>query len=175
MIVQRQSKRLISYQPLRPFVGGIILVALFWLEGSYRYTGLGLGVIQDSLHGVALNIDPFFKTIFTSLTVGTGFKGGEFIPLVFIGSTLGSLLGVLLNVASGFLAALGFAAVFGAAANTPIACAIMGIEIFGVGYSPYMIVVCFLSYYFSSQNGIYSAQRIAAPKHRHLIRLYRKF
>lgn len=166
--VERVAHRFVTYPPLKPFFGGLILVFLFYWEGSYRYAGLGISHIQLTFDQVASFRDPVFKSLFTSLTVGTGFKGGEFIPLVFIGTTLGSALSVLLPVARSLLAALGFVAVFGAASNTPITCTILAMELFGPKIGPLACVACFISYYFSGHAGIYKSQRIQCKKHKRL-------
>ena len=157
---------------MKPFIAGIVLVVLYWWEGSYRYAGLGIPYIQQSLEQTASWRDPAFKFLFTALTVGSGFKGGEFIPLVFIGSTLGSALGGILPVSSSLLSAVGFAAVFGAASNTPIACSVMAVELFGVEVAPYAIVACYAGYYFSGHQGIYHSQIVADPKHQKLRRWF---
>ena len=153
----------IKFAPLKPFLGGFILLALYTVIHSYRYAGLGIETIQNSLRFTTTFADPVWKGILTAITVGTGFKGGEFIPLVFIGSTLGSAMAGALGWAPGFLAALGFAAVFGGAANTPIACAIMAGEIFGWRIVPYAFAACWLSFKFSGHLGIYRSQKY----HRH--------
>lgn len=147
--------RYISYPPLRPFLGGFILLALFMIPGSYMYAGLGLEHIQNALITQRGFNEPALKILFTAFTVGTGFKGGEFIPLVFIGTTLGSALGFFLPVPFPLLAGLGFASVFGAAANAPLACSIMAAEIFGIGMFPYAFIACFMAFYFSGEQGIY--------------------
>lgn len=167
--IERIGNHWVKYPPLKPFLGGLILVGLFYLEGSYRYVGLGIPYIQSALENIASFKDPFLKSIFTSLTVGTGFKGGEFIPLVFIGTTLGSALSFFIPVGFSLLAALGFAAVFGGAANTPIACTIMAMEIFGFRIGPFAFVACFMSYYCSGHHGIYKSQRIHMKKHKKLL------
>ena len=77
---------------------------------------------------------------------------------------MGHALGVLLNEPIALFAALGFVAVFAGAANTPLACTVMGIELFGAHYAAYFAVACFVAYYFSGHSGIYRAQRIGVPK-----------
>jgi H+/Cl- antiporter ClcA len=90
--------------------------------------------------------------------LGTGFKGGEVTPLFYIGATLGNTLGTLLNAPVGLFAALGFIGVFSGATNTPVACTIMGMELFGAQYAAYFAVVCFVAYLFNGNSGIYSSQ-----------------
>jgi H+/Cl- antiporter ClcA len=157
--IEKLSVRWIAYAPLRPFIGGLLLIVLFSVEGSYQYVGLGIESIQQALQSRAQFHEPLLKSLFTSLTVGSGFKGGEFIPLVFIGTTLGSALSMILPVALPLLASLGFAAVFAGAANTPIACTLMAMEIFGIGIAPYALLTCLISYSLSGRRGIYKSQR----------------
>jgi H+/Cl- antiporter ClcA len=169
--VEKVLHRLIANPMWKPFVMGMILVALYHLEGSYRYVGLGIEWIQSALQAPVTFQEPMLKMFFTSLTVGSGFKGGEFIPLVFMGTTLGSALSIILPVSFSLLAAVGFAAVFAGAANTPIACSLMAMEIFGFQIAPYALVACFVSYFCSGHSGIYKSQRIHIKKHHLLLKI----
>jgi H+/Cl- antiporter ClcA len=162
--VEYLFKRTISFAPLRSFIGGCFLVGLYAWEGSYRYTGLGISVIQESMYQPGAFRDVFFKFIFTVLTLASGFKGGEFIPLVFMGTTLGSALSQWLPISSNLLGAVGFAAVFGAASNTPLASTLMAIELFGPAIAPYALLGCFLSYFCSGHSGIYHSQLVREHK-----------
>src|SRR5690606_24118148 len=103
-------------------------------------------------------------TIYTTVTLGTGFKGGEVTPLFYIGATLGNTLSAILNAPVGLFAALGFIGVFAGATNTPLACTIMGIELFGGEYALLFAIACFTAYLFSGHSGIYSSQQITVPK-----------
>ncbi|MCZ7627909.1 MAG: chloride channel protein [Microthrixaceae bacterium] len=95
------------------------------------------------------------KILFTAVTLGSGFVGGEVTPLFVIGATLGATLAGVLDVPVPFLAALGFVAVFAGAANTPLACTIMGVELFGAGAVPYFAAACVISYVFSSHRDLW--------------------
>jgi len=176
--IEKLNSRFIKYPPLRPFIAGLILVVLYYIEGSYRYVGLGIPIINETFqpqeHLETTLKDPAFKTLFTAITVGSGFKGGEFVPLVFIGSTLGSALALILPVSLKILVAVGFAAVFAGAANAPIACSLMAIEIFGMDIAPYAVVGCFMSYFFSGYKGIYTSQIVHTKKHNRLLSLFKK-
>ncbi len=169
--VEKVLDRLVSNSMWKPFVMGLILVLLYHLEGSYRYVGLGIEWIQSALQTPAAAQEPLLKMFFTSLTVGSGFKGGEFIPLVFMGTTLGSALSIVLPVSFSLLAAVGFAAVFAGAANTPLACSLMAMEIFGFQIAPYALVACYVSYFCSGHSGIYKSQRIHLKKHHQLLKI----
>ncbi len=170
-LIEHLQTKYVKYPPLKPFIAGLVLVVLYWWEGTYEYAGLGISVIQKSIVHPATFHEPLLKFLFTAITVGSGFKGGEFIPLVFIGSTLGSALGQLIPVSFSLLAPLGFAAVFGAAANTPLACTVMAIELFGFRIAPYAVVACYCGYYVSGHQGIYRTQKVATYKH-HKLKLF---
>ena len=98
------------------------------------------------------------------ITLGTGFKGGEVTPLFCIGATLGATVGRFFGATEPFFAALGFVAVFAGAANTPLTCAIMGMELFGGTLGVPFLAVCIISYVLSGHRGIYHAQKIDVPK-----------
>ncbi len=160
--------RVIRWPVLRPVVGGMILLGLFWLVETDIYLGLGIPLIVDSF---TLDEVPrwafLWKILFTALTLGCGFKGGEVTPLFCIGATLGCTLAALLGMPADLAAALGFVAVFAGASNTPLACTIMGIELFGSEHAVCLAIACCSAYLWSGHRGIYLAQRIDTPKGDH--------
>ncbi|MDB5135468.1 MAG: putative voltage-gated ClC-type chloride channel ClcB, partial [Mucilaginibacter sp.] len=170
--VKNVSLRLIKTTWLIPVTGGLIIIGLTFLLGKQDYLSLGVDAqfpnsvtVPSAFHqGGADTWSWLWKTIYTTITLGTGFKGGEVTPLFYIGATLGNTLSQLLNAPVGLFAALGFIAVFAGATNTPLACTFMGIELFGGEYAVYFAVACFTAYFFSGHSGIYSSQRIAIPK-----------
>lgn len=160
--ILRQS---LGWMPLRPLVGGIVVILLTLAVGSRDYLGLGLPLIHQSLEGTGVVAFAFlFKLVFTAVTLGSGFLGGEVTPLFVIGSTLGYSLGHLLGIDPTLLAAIGFVAVFAGASNTPLACALMGIELFGGGGALYLAIGCFVAYLSSGHRSIYITQLIGDPK-----------
>lgn len=160
-------KRKISYAPLRPVLGGLVVAAVAWFAGGDRYLGLGIPVIVDAFQQPLAPYDFAAKMAFTIGSLGTGFKGGEVTPLFYIGATLGNALGPLLNMPFPLLAGLGFVAVFAGAANTPIASTLMAMELFGSEIGVYAAIACVISYLFSGHTGIYKSQRVGHSKHRH--------
>jgi len=170
--IKNLSNRYIPYKWLIPVIGGISVIALTYLLQTRDY--LGLGVIPPANGRVSITtafsvggvtyFSWFWKLLFTAITLGTGFKGGEVTPLFFIGATLGNTIAVLTGAPIDLMAALGFIAVFAGATNTPLACTIMGVELFGGEHILYFAVACFTAYYFSGHAGIYSSQRIATYK-----------
>lgn len=155
----------ISFPPFYSFFGGLMIVILTFSLGTFRYNGLGLETIEQSFY-TPMNWYVFLlKLLFTAITLGSGFKGGEVTSLFFIGATLGSFLSVLIPLPLALMAGMGFVAIFGAASNTPIACIIMGIELFGVDVQLYIAVACITAYLFSGHRSIYSSQIIGVSKH----------
>jgi H+/Cl- antiporter ClcA len=150
--------------PLRAFVGGMVILFIYYLLGTSRFEGLGIPVIVNSLRIPLPQFDFAWKTFFTTLTLASGFKGGEVTPLLFIGSTLGNSLSSWIPLPLSLLAACGFVAVFAGAANTPFACAVMAMEIFGWKIGFFALVACWVSFYFSSISGIYHAQKPGGHK-----------
>lgn len=161
-------KRHIAYAPLRPLLGGTVIAAALWLLDGWRYAGLGIPVIAESFTQPVASWDFAAKMAFTIASLGSGFKGGEVTPLFYIGATLGNALAPVLQMPFPLLAALGFVGVFAGAANTPLACTLMAIELFGAQIGVYAMLACVVSYLFSGHTGIYRAQRVGHAKHRHV-------
>jgi len=179
-LVGKFFKSKISYKPLIPFVGGLIIIAMVLVLDYFgindgvgersRFIGLGLPTIADSFTQQLPAYTWFFKLIFTGVTLGTLFKGGEVTPLFFIGATLGNALALILPLPVSFLAAIGFVAVFAGAANTPIATTLMAMELFGGDIGIYAGVASVVAYIFSGHTSIYSSQKVGSAKNATLMR-----
>jgi H+/Cl- antiporter ClcA len=172
--LQRVFAKGIGYAPMRPVVGGVVVIGLVWLTGTREYLGLGVeagpgggaSILSAFEAGGVEAWDWLGKTVFTAVTLGSGFKGGEVTPLFYIGSTLGNTLGGWMGAPVALFAALGFLAVFAGASNTPLACTVMGVELFGGHYLVAFGVACFVAYACSGKRGIYRAQRVGSAKGR---------
>lgn len=162
--LSRLLKRHIAFGPLRPVLGGSVVVAAALALGTDKYLGLGIPVIVDAFHTPLPAYDFAGKAAFTIVTLASGFKGGEVTPLFYIGATLGNALGYVLPLPFPLLAGLGFVAVFAGAANTPIASTLMAMELFGPEVGTFAGIACVVSYLFSGHTGIYHAQRIGHAK-----------
>jgi H+/Cl- antiporter ClcA len=154
----------IKYEPLRPFVGGIILVMVILFMNFTNYTdptkfmGLGIPTISDAFLHPAGNYDFFLKILLTTFTLSAGFKGGEVTPLFFIGATLGNILIWFIPLPMALLAGMGFVAVFAGATHAAITGILLGIEMFGLHAGIYIGIASVVSYFTSGNEGIYSAQ-----------------
>lgn len=167
----RLFSKMISYAPLRPFVGGIILAVAVFFIGTTKYIGLGIPTIVDAFSTPNASYDFLLKILFTGFTLGAGFKGGEVTPLFYIGATLGSALSLFIPLPIAFLAGLGFVAVFSGATHTPVACTIMGMELFGIESGVYIGITCMIAYFSSGSIGIYHSQIVKGAKYH----LYQRF
>jgi H+/Cl- antiporter ClcA len=154
-IVKQITNKLIKFPPLRPFVGGLFFVFTILAIDDSKYMGLGISTIQQSFHEPL----PFFifllKMVSTVITISFDFKGGEVTPLFFIGATLGNALSSILPLPIGLLAGMGLVAVFTGATNTPIACIILGIELFGFDCGIYLAIACLVAYFVSGKSRLH--------------------
>ena len=170
--IKNYSNRFIKIKWLIPVIGGLFIIGLTFALGTRNYLGLGvtnpdpngISIVSAFTQGGAGYFSWFWKILFTAVTLGMGFKGGEVTPLFFIGATLGNAIAVLTGAPVDLMAGLGFIAVFAGATNTPIACTIMGVELFGGDYILYYAIACFTAYYFSGHTGIYLSQRVGLSK-----------
>ena len=161
----------IKYPPLRPLIGGVVLAIAIAGFGLTKFSGLGVPVIVDSFSNPNEWYDFLLKILFTGFTLGAGFKGGEVTPLFFVGATLGSALSTIIPMPIALLAGVGFVAVFSGATHTPIACSIMGMELFGIAPGIFIAIGCTIAYFSSGSVGIYKSQIVKGVKYK----LYQRF
>ena len=149
---------------LRAIVGAvmIILLSLIWSSGDYN--GAGMNIVERAIGGEARPEAFIIKLIFTAITVGAGFKGGEIVPTFFVGATFGCTVGALLGLDAGFGAAIGLVALFCAVVNCPIASIFLSIEIFGSEGMLLFALAVSISYLLSGYYGLYSSQKIVYSK-----------
>ena len=159
-------EKAVPSQPLRMALGGAAVVLLWKVVGTGDYLGLGVPTLERAFVDPDLPPETFaLKLLFTLVTLGAGFLGGEVTPLFFVGAALGNLLARPLGLPLDLAAGVGLAALFGAAANTPLALAFMAVELLGAGVLPHVVIVTVTAYLLTGHRGIYPAQRIARLKH----------
>lgn len=150
---------------LRVFAGGCAVIVLTLLCGTTDYNGAGMEVIAAAVERGTVRPEAFLlKIVFTAVTLGAGFKGGEVVPSFFVGAAFGCFAGPLLGLPAGFAAALGLVSVFCGATNCPLASIALAIELFGSGGLLYYALVCCVSYVLSGYGGLYSSQTILHSK-----------
>lgn len=149
---------------LRIALGGVLVAALSLLEGSGDYNGAGMQVIAAALTGSAVPWAFVLKILFTVLTLGAGFKGGEIVPCFFVGATFGCVVAPLMGMDAGFGAALGLVAVFCGVTNSPMTSILLGYELFGGQGVALMALCAAVSYLLSGYSGLYKEQKIMYSK-----------
>ncbi len=157
-------KKWFQNEYLRIAVGGV-LIALLTLAVGTDYNGGGIDVMLRIFETGDVRYEAFaLKIIFTAITVAAGFKGGEIIPTLFIGATLGGALGTLLGLSPAFGAAVGIAALFCGVTNCPIATIILCIEMFGAEGSVCFALAAITSFLLSGNVSLYTSQRVVFSK-----------
>jgi H+/Cl- antiporter ClcA len=157
-------EKVIRNDYIRAAAGGLAIALLTLLFGT-DYNGSGMGIVNNAiLNGIARPEAFLLKLLFTVITLGCGFKGGEIVPTFFVGATLGCTIAPLIGMDPGFGAALGLVGVFCGATNAPIASMMLSIELFGVEGLPYFIIVCSASYMLSGYFSLYKSQIIVYDK-----------
>jgi H+/Cl- antiporter ClcA len=151
---------------LRIFTGGLIIVILTILVGTKDYNGTGMNIIFDAINGHAKAEAFLLKIIFTAITIGAGFKGGEIVPTFFIGATFGCVAGSFFGLNPGFAAAIGLVSVFCGVVNAPLASIFLSLELFGPNDIIFFVVACCVSYMLSGYYGLYSSQKIVYSKYK---------
>lgn len=163
-ITEHLAARLVKNSYLRAAAGGVVIIALTLLLGTTDYNGAGMDVIQRALNGQANGWAWLLKLLFTAITIGCGFKGGEVVPSFFVGAAFGCWAGTLLGLPPAFAAAIGLVAVFCGAVNCPIASVVLSVEMFGAEGMLYFAMACAISYVLSGYCGLYSSQTILYSK-----------
>lgn len=151
---------------LRVVASGTSIVLLTLLLGSRDYLGTGMSVISRALTGEVVWYAFLMKMLFTAVTLGGGYKGGEIVPSFFVGATFGCLFGQVIGFSPALCAALGMAAVFCGVTNCPLTSLLISFELFGMGGAPYFLLVIAVSYLLSGYYGLYQTQKFAYSKYK---------
>ena len=149
---------------VRILFGGALIVVATCLLGTNRYNGTGVFLVEGATQGEARSYDFLLKLAFTAVTLGAGFKGGEIVPALAVGSTFGCWVGPFLGLDASLGASLGMVAVFCGATNCPIASLILGIEFFGAENALLFALTCAATYMTSGRSGLYKSQRVFFSK-----------
>ena len=163
-------KKLLPNEYGRIFAGGCLVIVFTLLTGTQAYNGQGSDMLLLSMTGACPTFAFLLKILFTALTLGAGFKGGEIVPALFVGATLGNVAAPFLGLEPAFGAAIGMIALFCSVVNCPLASMMLSIELFGHHSALLFCIACAVSYVFSGYYGLYSSQKIMYDKlHPHYI------
>ncbi len=151
----KYMKKFISNDYIRAFAGGTVIVLLSIILRTTDYNGAGMDVIGRAMNGEASYLAFILKIVFVSITIASGFRGGEIVPTLFVGATFGCAFGSLLGLESAFAASLGFAALFAAVVKCPISAIVLAFEVFGVEGIILYAIACTVTYFLSGNFSIY--------------------
>jgi len=150
---------------VRIFVSACAILVLCGLLGTTEYLGSGMGIIEHIFHHGETKSGAFLlKMIFTALTLGAGFKGGEIVPSFCIGAAFGCAVAPVFGVDVMLAAACGMVGVFCGVTNCPITSLLISFELFGFEGMPFYLTTIAVSYMLSGYYGLYRAQRIMYSK-----------
>lgn len=158
------AKNILKNPYIRVAAGSVVIILMTWLLGTTDYLGAGMPVIEQAMEGEVRPEAFFLKMIFTAITLGIGFRGGEIVPTLYVGSTFGCLMGQMLGISPSLCAAVGMASVFCGVTNTPISALLIALELFGMDAFPYMLLGIAVSYMLSGYSGLYHSQKIVYSK-----------
>lgn len=159
-------KRFFTNPYIRVIAGGCIIIVLTLLVGNQDYNGTGINIIGHCINGTVRPEAFLLKMIFTALTLGAGYKGGEIVPSFFTGAAFGCLFGNLLGFSPTLCTAVGMTAVFCGVTNCPITSLLISFELFGYDGMPYFLLATALSYMLSGYFGLYRSQKIVYSKYK---------
>lgn len=149
---------------LRVAVGGCIVVLLTFLVGNQTYNGTGIAIIEQCIDGTVRPEAFLLKMLFTALTLGAGYKGGEIVPTFFTGAAFGCLFGNVLGFSPTLCTAVGMSSMFCGVTNCPISSLLISFELFGYEGMPYFLLAIAFSYMLSGYYGLYRSQKILYSK-----------
>ncbi len=167
IVMHRTEKlysKLLPNKYLRIAVGGTIVALLTLVIGTTDYNGTRRDSVVKALPGEAKYEAFILKIIFTALTLGAGYKGGEIVPVFFTGATFGNVAGKLVRLSPSFGAGIGLVSLFCGVTNCPITSIILSVELFGGEGLVYFLLTCAFSYMLSGYHGLYEEQKIVYSK-----------
>lgn len=163
---ERLYQKFLKNPYLRAAAGGVLVILLTLLVGSQDYNGAGIFIIDRCFEHDAVPYAFLLKILFTALTLGAGFKGGEIVPTFFIGATFGCTFGNILGFSPDLCTAVGMGAVFCGVTNCPLTSLFICFELFGFGAMPYYLLAIAISYMLSGYYGLYRNQKIMYSKYK---------
>lgn len=156
--------RLFKNSYLRIVTGGLLIILLTVLLGTTDYLGPGMNIIELFLEGHVIPWAFLLKILFTAVTIGAGYKGGEIVPSFFTGAAFGALFASLTGGNIPLCAAAGMVSVFCGVTNCPVTALLISFELFGFEHSGYYLIAIAVSYMLSGYYGLYHAQKILHHK-----------
>ena len=157
-------KKWIPDEWLRITAGGCLVILMTKLLGTTDYLGAGMDVIELAMEGKVIAAAFLVKMVFTAVSLGSGFRGGEIVPTLFVGATFGCLFGQVTGLSPSLAAACGMASVFCGVTNCPVSSLLLSFELFGFECMPFFLLSVSIAYLESGYYGLYHSQKILYSK-----------
>lgn len=167
MLLHSAGKLYRKYIPnpyYRILAASALFILLTFLLGTREYHGGSMQLIEHAMEGHARYEDFLLKALFTAVALGAGFRGGEIVPTLCVGSTFGCIVGQIMGISPSFSAACGMAALFAGVTNCPISTMFIALELFGGEGMPFFAIVIAVTFVLSGYYGLYSSQKFACSK-----------
>jgi H+/Cl- antiporter ClcA len=160
-------KKYLKNPYIRVFVGGCLVIVLTLIVGEQTYNGAGMNIVEKCFEGEAVSSVAFLlKILFTAVTLGAGYKGGEIVPTFCIGASFGYLFGNVIGFSPSLCTAVGMVSVFCGVTNAPLSTLLISFELFGYEGMPYYLLAVAFSYMLSGYFGLYHSQKIMYSKYK---------
>lgn len=163
--VRKFMNSFIQNQFGRIVFGATVIITLTVFLNTWDYSGTGMELIEKAINEKSHSSDFIWKMIFTSITLASGFKGGEIVPSFCIGATFGCLFGYLFNMSPSLCASIGMVSLFCGVTNCPISSLIIALELFGMDAIHYYMLAIAISYMLSGYYGLYHSQKFTLSKY----------
>ena len=163
--VRKFMSSFIQNQFGRIVFGATVIITLTVFLNTWDYSGTGMELIEKAINEKSHSSDFIWKMIFTSITLASGFKGGEIVPSFCIGATFGCLFGYLFNMSPSLCASIGMVSLFCGVTNCPISSLIIALELFGMDAIHYYMLAIAISYMLSGYYGLYHSQKFTLSKY----------
>lgn len=148
--IKHMLKKIIHDKKWQAAFGGSALALYFIILQTTKFNGLGIDIIQQALNGQADIFTFVGKYFATAISLGVGFKGGEFVPSIYLGTTFAATIAIWLHLPASTLASACYVTVYSAAIRAPLACTVLTMELFGMHIGAFAFITCFASSYFSA-------------------------
>lgn len=158
ILTEKYSSNLIKNPYIKIIIEAIIIILISVIEGTYDYNGAGMNIVNNAINGKVIPYAFILKIIITAISLSAGFKGGEVVPIFFIGSTFGAVLSPLLGIDASLSSSLSLIGLFAALTNAPIASIMLSLEIFGNEYLLLYAIIIVISFKLTKKISLYKSQ-----------------
>lgn len=143
-------------------LAAVMLITLYFRTNDTDYTGLSLDLLYAAIDGRGVPYYAFIlKATLVFLSISAGFTGGEVVPLLVTGGTMGYTIASLIGLDTAAFSVLGAIGMLAGGSNLPLACFALGLELFGYNEPMLLFLAVAFAFIASGRESIYQHQRAA--------------